>query len=301
MVIDDGSQEVAPLSKIQSLIQGQVSEIKILTLTHNVGHQKAIALGLSYISKELDIDGAIIMDADGEDPPHHIPALINRSVVCGKPIVVAQRGKRFENLRFRFLYYGFRTFFRVITGHTIDFGNYSFISKTAIDRVVRMPELLGHYPATLIKSRMSIDKITLDRGQRYAGQSRMDLASLILHAFGGTSVFIDRVFIRLLIGLGVLLTLSLSTIAIVIGMKIFTVPTPGWTTTVVGTQVLIIFQAFAFVFASLLISLSSKRSLNQPATSFTDRLIETVVTLKQHTKPEVIPHAFDQRQRRFSE
>ncbi len=280
ILVNDGSQEAAPQQRIQDLIGGKVSTVRLITLTHNVGHQKAIAIGLAFIAKHLVVDGVVVMDADGEDPPRHIPTLIDRHRATRAPIVVAQRGRRFENMRFRLLYQCFRSFFRMITGYTIDFGNYSFLSRSTVDRLVQMPELLAHYPATLLLSKLPIEKVRLDRGHRYAGRSRMDIPSLILHALGGTSAFVDRVFVRLLVGLGILLMISVSIIIIVLIMKIFYVPTPGWTTTVVGTQILLIFQAFAFALGGLLIALNSKRNLNPPATAYLDSLIADVVILR---------------------
>ena len=51
-----------------------VSAIRIvLRLRRNVGHQRAIALGLTYLQVEAGCEAVIVMDADGEDRPADVP------------------------------------------------------------------------------------------------------------------------------------------------------------------------------------------------------------------------------------
>ena len=50
----------------------------IIRLRRNVGHQRAIAVGLGFVADELqDADRIVVMDSDGEDLPATIHALLN--------------------------------------------------------------------------------------------------------------------------------------------------------------------------------------------------------------------------------
>ena len=44
-----------------------IPAVDVLRLRRNLGHQRAIAIGLSFIAAETDADYAVVMDGDGED------------------------------------------------------------------------------------------------------------------------------------------------------------------------------------------------------------------------------------------
>src|SRR5262245_18473765 len=44
-----------------------VRHLEILHLTRNLGHQRAIAVGLSHVEVSVRCDCVVVMDADGED------------------------------------------------------------------------------------------------------------------------------------------------------------------------------------------------------------------------------------------
>src|SRR5688572_17033475 len=68
--VNDGSYELPPTSypKLQ-----HIARIEILHLVRNLGHQRAIAVGLVEIFKNTEADCVVIMDSDGEDQPTEIP------------------------------------------------------------------------------------------------------------------------------------------------------------------------------------------------------------------------------------
>ena len=63
LVVDDGStgnfRITAPV----------LFPIQVLHLQRNIGHQKAIAVGLAHIKAAVSCDKVLVMDADGEDRP----------------------------------------------------------------------------------------------------------------------------------------------------------------------------------------------------------------------------------------
>ena len=83
----------------------------VLKLRRNVGHQRAIAIGLGYASELMQpAQRSVVMDSDGEDLPSTIPDLLQAD--CQDvDVVVAQRKSRVETLKFKAFYQVYKRFF----------------------------------------------------------------------------------------------------------------------------------------------------------------------------------------------
>jgi len=77
--INDGSQ-TDPRPAVRELRLRHIGRISVLQLRRNLGHQRAIAIGLAYAATNLSAAALVIMDADGEDPPEQIPTLVREAV-----------------------------------------------------------------------------------------------------------------------------------------------------------------------------------------------------------------------------
>src|SRR6516162_2953983 len=75
LLVDDGSQ-TREISVFPSSLS-TVRSIWILSLRRNVGHQRAIAIGLMHIKKAISSDAIVVMDADGEDTPEGLEQLLD--------------------------------------------------------------------------------------------------------------------------------------------------------------------------------------------------------------------------------
>src|SRR5215211_7064541 len=73
LIVDDGS-----VNGIQAPASNVISS-QVLRLCRNIGHQKAIAVGMAYIREHLQFDKVVIMDGDGEDRPEDVLALLRDS------------------------------------------------------------------------------------------------------------------------------------------------------------------------------------------------------------------------------
>src|SRR5688500_3016019 len=67
--VDDGSRLPFDEADFVAPRFENLRKISVLILKRNMGHQRAIALGLSYAAAEVDPDVTIVMDGDGEDHP----------------------------------------------------------------------------------------------------------------------------------------------------------------------------------------------------------------------------------------
>ena len=258
--VNDGSTEppfptLAALPPLPNLLGAE-----ILHLALNLSHQRAIAVGLCVAADDADADAVIIMDGDGEDPPDTIP-LLTQSIAGQEDFCyVAQRRKRVESMVFKFSYLIYKTFFQTLTGHTINFGNYSILSAGYLQRLVMVSDLWNNLPAAILRSRIPFHPVTIDRGRRYAGKSKMNLTSLVVHGFSGISVYADTIFVRLLLLSGVMILFSVVGVAVLLTLRVFfpAHATPGWATTVTFGLSIIILQLLFTTLSSLLMLLNSR-------------------------------------------
>lgn len=257
LIVDDGSTASPP--DLGALLSATQLDATLLRLVRNMGHQRAIALGLSHAVIHLRPTSIVIMDGDGEDRPSDVPGLLRELAGHPDAIVVANRARRHEGLRFALFYHLYKRIFSLLTGTAISFGNFSAVRVATARRLVNMHELLLHVPATLIRSRCPIRRVDTDRGERYAGQSRMSLTSLVVHGLSSIAVFSEATFTRILIFCaGIFLLCGVAVTAAVL-LKLLGMATPGWTTMVAGILMIVLVQNATIALGGLFIVLNNKR------------------------------------------
>ena len=214
LLVDDGSIQCAPPSLVRSPL-GAITEVRVLSLRRNVGHQRALAVGLAYIHDKMTCDAVVVMDSDGEDDPQDIRRLLAElERQQGRSIIFARRARRSEGIVFTALYRLYRGVHRLMTGIPVQVGNFSVVPFALLRRLVVMSDLWNHYAAAVFQSRIVYGMVPTARARRLAGRSRMNFVALVAHGLSAIAVFADRVGVRLLItaiaALGV-------TLAIVVG------------------------------------------------------------------------------------
>jgi polyisoprenyl-phosphate glycosyltransferase len=220
--------------------------LSIIRLWRNVSHQKAIALGLAYLTQNVDFEKVIVMDSDGEDRPADIQALYEASLKDSEKIIFAQRSKRSEGLVFRIGYFIYKFLFGLLTGKQIEFGNFSILPFRQAQKLAYVSEIWNHFPGGIIRSKLPYTSIPIERGTRLAGKSKMNFVSLVLHGLSAVSVHLDTVAVRILIGsLFMILVAILGAITVLI-IKVLSPEnaSPGWATTLVTASIIVILQAF---------------------------------------------------------
>ncbi len=251
VAVDDGSvrQPVDPAAITAAHLKGVVIRLK-----RNVGHQRAIAVGIGYAAKHLPSATCIVMDSDGEDVPSTIPDILAPLAADNVDVVVAQRKSRVETLKFRLFYLLYKFLFKAMTGQAISFGNFMALKPAAVRRLSAMYELGIHVAGCVLMSRMRVDLRPIDRGPRYAGKSKMNFARLILHGFQAFMVFADHVLVRVGIACAAVATLSLLGIVLSILLKIVGFATPGWFSVALGILVLVLLQTGLLILVTLMLT-----------------------------------------------
>ncbi len=220
--------------------------LSIIRLWRNVSHQKAIALGLAYLTQNVNFEKVIVMDSDGEDRPVDIQALYEASLKDSDKIIFAKRSKRSEGLIFRLGYYTYKFLFGLLTGKTIEFGNFSILPFRQAQKLAYVSEIWNHFPGGIIRSKLPYTSIPIERGTRLAGKSKMNFVSLVLHGLSAISVHLDTVAVRILIGSLVMISVAGLGSVLVLIIKFLSPEnaSPGWATTLVTASIIVILQAF---------------------------------------------------------
>jgi polyisoprenyl-phosphate glycosyltransferase len=271
VVVDDGSTDAAPDDLFSLGELRNVDSIELVRLALNVGHQRALAIGLCSALQNRAIEQFVLMDADGEDRPQDIEQLMKSAALHPEAITVAMRRKRNETFLFRTFYQAYKLAFRLLTGKQISFGNFCLLSRDQAERLSMVPDLWNNLPAAVMRSRLPVERVAIDRGRRYFGSSKMNFVSLSLHGMSAYSVYTDAILVRLLIitfcigGAGALL------IAFVAVLRLFTtLATPGWGTTVFfGTAIIVSQAAFTTLMTALLLLNNRSQKLIVPAVECT--------------------------------
>lgn len=252
VAVDDGS--VAQPVQASDLDEAGMPGV-VLRLRRNVGHQRAIAVGLAHVAARIrPSQRVVVMDSDGEDRPASILPLLRMLDDEAADVAVAERATRFESRFFKVGYRVYRGVFRALTGRVIRFGNFIALKAHAARRLAAMHEAGIHVAAAVLASRLRLVALPIDRGTRYAGRSHMRVVSLVLHGFKAVMVFAEDVLVR--VGIACTLIASLAVLAALatVVLKLVGFATPGWFSVAFGILVLMFLQTGALALMSLMLT-----------------------------------------------
>lgn len=254
LLVDDGSTEELPVESFCGSGSG-FERIDVLGLRKNIGQQRAIAVGLAYLEKNIPCDAVVVMDGDGEDSPADIPRLLARfDALGGTRVVFAARARRSEGLVFKFFYRLYRLAHRALTGISVRVGSFCVLPISAVGKLVVSSDLWNHFAASVFKARLPLDMVATNRGVRLAGQSKMNFTALVIHGLSAISVFGERVGVRGMLFAGIFFVFAAFGLFGVVLSRLFTDwAIPGWASltsgllVVLALQLLIGIAVFAFI------------------------------------------------------
>jgi hypothetical protein len=277
LLINDGSTQPLEPSLLAQHFE-HLHSVQILHLRRNLGHQRAIAVGLVHIHKNLPCAAVVVMDGDGEDRPRDVPRLIDEFRRNGqKTIIFAERAKRLEKIGFRLSYWLYRTTHWLLTGVRVRVGNFSILPWQAVERLVIVSEIWNHYAAAIMRARLPYLTVPMDRGRRMTGESKMNFVALLVHGFSSIAVFSDVVSTRLLVAASALTALLVAfTVTVAAVSWTAHLAVPLWAALVCGISLVILTQAVigSFLLAFTILSARVNMSLVpvRDTPQFVDRL-----------------------------
>ena len=260
LLVDDGSNVRCPADLVPHPLL-YIGQVAVLRLRRNLGHQRALCVGLCAVSESsewAEAGGIVVMDADGEDAPGDVPRLIERfRATGGREAVFAGRLRRSEGPIFRVFYFLFRLLHRILSGVPVQIGNFSLLPMSAAARLTVVAELWNHYAAACVHARLPIAVVPTSRGRRLRGASRMNFAGLVAHGLAAISVFGERIGARALVAVVsiactlILIAVVALVLAVAAGLEL-----PAWSGIAAALAALLLMQALllALVFSFLTLS-----------------------------------------------
>lgn len=253
IVVDDSSDDTKGIEILPSLSLRAIEAIDQIQLGSNLGNQRAMAVGVAYVARNVPCDYLVVMDSDNEDRPEDVSALLDASLAHDdQKIVFADRTKRSEGQTFKLFYILYKLIFSFLTGTSISVGNFCVIPGQFVKRIAHITELWNHFSASILRSGLPSGKIPTERGVRLFGQGKMNLVKLIVHAFSGFSIHADVMAVRIML-LASFLILSFFVVAVVLVALQISVHffIPGWT----SQMLMQFFILFILLFCTSLIVL----------------------------------------------
>jgi polyisoprenyl-phosphate glycosyltransferase len=262
VLVDDASDHPPPDSLLSSL--HVFSESTLLQLRCNLGHQRAIAVGLTWLYGNGIPDAVVIMDGDGEDRPEDVPRFLDRFVEHGgTKAVFAERTRRSEGVQFTFFYKLYQLGHRLLTGLPVKIGNFSVLPGGFLRSLVISSHLWNHYAATVVRLRLRMTMVSTERGMRYEGRSKMNFVSLVRHGLSALAVHSELVAVRLLVATGAFCVVGMALLAVCVFIRLFTsLAVPGWATYVSGFIAIILLQILSITFSFTIHTFSDLNSMS---------------------------------------
>jgi glycosyltransferase involved in cell wall biosynthesis len=272
IIVDDCSEDDSLKQLSQFSFRFSQLRFTVLQLKFNLGQQGAIHQGLLYAAK-FQPEHAIVMDCDGDDDPGAIPMLLaNRNF----QVVQVRSGGQSEGLLFRIMYWFYKSIFRITTGKTINFRNYSMIGNDTLERIRHTSFV--HYPAYLLKQKASMTTIRHDSAKRIDSKSKIGYTELFLHAFKSMIEFAEDLillFFRLFLINTVLFAVLM--IDIIYQKLIAHTAVPGWFTTIaIGLIILAVLSIGFFIIGILLLNLIHQQN---------SKSYKEIYTIVNHSEP----------------
>ena len=193
IIVNDGSTENKPDNFGYS---ENLYSLKILNIKNNIGHARCIATGLKHIFQNEEFDYVIPMDGDGEDRPEEIKIFLDNLSYNPDAPIVGERVKRSEGVFFQLSYIIHKLITFIFTGKSIKFGNYTFLPKKTVEKLINDKSTWSSFSGALSKLEKNLATIPSERGARYFGPSKMNFLNLVKHSLSILAVFKASVIIR---------------------------------------------------------------------------------------------------------
>ena len=183
--INDGSQDKT--AQIIEALARKDPSIRLLSFSRNFGHQIAITAGMDYARGQA----VIIIDADLQDPPEVIPAMVAKWRE-GYEVVYGRRLQRKGETRFK--KWSARVFYRTLRALTevdipLDTGDFRLMDKKVVE-VMRTMREKNRFVRGLV-SWVGFRQTAVDyvREERFAGESKYPLKKMLCFSIDGITSF----------------------------------------------------------------------------------------------------------------
>jgi polyisoprenyl-phosphate glycosyltransferase len=186
VLINDGSRD-SSWSMMQRMAADDPHVVAV-NLSRNHGHQLALTAGLDICRGET----VLIIDADLQDPPELLPAMLAAMRENHADVVYGVRKSRAGETAFkRATAHGF---YRMLSRATevdipVDAGDFRLMSRRALDALLAMPEQARFIRGMVAWIGFRQVPFAYDRAQRFAGETKYPLRKMMRFAFDALTGF----------------------------------------------------------------------------------------------------------------
>jgi dolichol-phosphate mannosyltransferase len=241
VLVNDGSTDDS--WSAMRRMAAQDARVVAVNLSRNHGHQLALTAGLDLCRG----DAVLIIDADLQDPPELLPAMIAAMRDSDADVVYGVRRSRAGETAFkRATAHGF---YRLLSRATevdipVDTGDFRLMSRRALDALLAMPEQARFIRGMVAWIGFRQVPFPYDRAERFAGTTKYPLKKMMRFAFDALTGF-SSAPLKLASHAGLWLSLGSVLLIIYIGFAWLEGRSiPGWTSLMLVVVVLGAIQMF---------------------------------------------------------
>jgi glycosyltransferase involved in cell wall biosynthesis len=186
VLVNDGSRDTS--WTIMRDLAADEPRILAINLSRNHGHQLALTAGLDLCSGET----ILIIDADLQDPPELLPAMLETMRTEHADVVYGVRRSRAGETAFkRATAHGF---YRLLSRATevdipLDAGDFRLMSRRALDALLAMPEQARFIRGMVAWIGFRQVPLAYDRAERLAGETKYPMRKMVRFAFDALTGF----------------------------------------------------------------------------------------------------------------
>ena len=223
LIVDDGSSDAT--AEVVRALRREDSRVCLLSLTRNFGQEAAIVAGLSHARG----DAVVVMDADLQDPPELIPAMLEK-LDGGAEMVVGKYRREGEGWFKTISAAAFYRFLSALSGGLppAHVNNFRALSRRAVRAFLAMPERGRYARGMFAWLGMRCEEHEFVRPLRERGSTKYTLARMCELALSGVTSF-SAAPLRWSLYLGFLAVLfSLACFAYIFASFAVGETAPGW-------------------------------------------------------------------------
>lgn len=241
VLVNDGSRDKS-WEMMRQLAESDPRLVAI-NLSRNHGHQLALTAGLDLCAGQR----ILIIDADLQDPPELLPAMIAEMEAREADVVYAVRKHRAGETAFKKA--TAKGFYRLLSRLSdieipVDTGDFRLMSRRALDALLSLPEQARFIRGMVAWVGFRQVPILYDRAERHAGETKYPLAKMMRFALDAVTGF-STAPLRMASHIGLWLVAASLLIFIYIGIGFFTgSAVEGWTSLMLVVVILGAVQMF---------------------------------------------------------
>ena len=186
--VNDGSKDRS--QAILAELHGQDPRVKVLQLSRNFGHQIAVTAGVDHAGGDV----VVIIDADLQDPPEVILAMLDKWREGFKVVYGVRTDRKGENA---FKLVTAKAFYRIMgrlsdVAIPLDTGDFRLMDRTVVAGLREMREESRYIRGMVSWLGFQQCGVTYSRDPRYAGKTKYTLHKMVRFAFNGITSFSEK-------------------------------------------------------------------------------------------------------------